>query len=199
MWTETATDAEYRDFLRTLRNAVARPDGFDFLDDDEVRRGVARPAGYDEMEDDQRRRAVRSTFMQDAQDKARERYEAAQLVQAQVRRAAARKEAQGRAKARTSAEEGVLKSGLKARLGRDPTAAEVTAARDAALIEQLAHECGGRLPTAAEIAAAVQSEVADGARTYQDLGQPPWALVAVGLELTQPQAPVEPSSALSPA
>ena len=159
MWCDTVDATEYIGFLVKLRQAIATVDGTDFLVDDLIMRGAARPPGFDEQDFLARRKDTKSKFMQDAQDKAKERYEAAQLVQAKARAAQAKKEAKEAAWAKQSVEEAALKNELRAQLGRDPTAAEVNAYRDAALLERLRRENGGREPSEAEIAAAREAEL----------------------------------------
>jgi hypothetical protein len=73
MWTDTADAAEYERFLSALQSAISDGEQSDFLSDGEIERGAARPPGFDEAGDKERRRAVKSKFMQDAQDRARER------------------------------------------------------------------------------------------------------------------------------
>ena len=85
MWCDTVDATEYIGFLVKLRQAIATVDGTDFLVDDLIMCGAARPPGFDEQDFLARRKDTKSKFMQDAQDKAKERYEAAQLVQAKAR------------------------------------------------------------------------------------------------------------------
>ena len=175
VWTDTVDVLDYVAFLGSVRAAISRPDGSGFLRDDEVQRGVARPPGYAEETDRERRTAhkavVKSKFMQDAEAQAKERYEAAQKVQAMRRAQQAKVEAKERARVKELKREQRLEASLAASLGREPTAAEVAAARDERLLAELRASMGGREPTEDEVAAARERELR--ARLTAKNGSPP--------------------------
>ena len=131
---------------------VRRHDQMEAVSDDKlIKRGCARPAGFDEAEDRERqkKRRVKSRFMKDAEKRARDRREAAVLVQRQAKAQKERQAQKEQAKASLLAAEASLKEALTLRYGRPPTNVELSAARDAALMERLAAELG-RTPTEAE-------------------------------------------------
>jgi len=168
VWTDAIEPYDYVDFLRKLFSACWESKGGveRLLREEEIERGFARPPGFEEEVDDEpgvrggaaTKDPVRSKFMQDAQEQARQRHEAALLLQRKAKVAQDKKEGKERARAGAFAAEAGLKDELRAQLGRNPTAAEVGAARDKGVMDQLMAELG-REPTEAEMAAAREREL----------------------------------------
>eukprot|EP00900_Chrysochromulina_parva_P004315 jgi/Chrpa1/13885/Chrysochromulina_OHIO_Genome00020253-RA len=168
LWTSGPDPAEYATFLSTLLASIySWPT---FRADHVIKRGVARPPGFPEDEEDPARRqqkymqdedgkyVVKSKFMQDAEEQARQRHEAALLLQKQAKAAQERQQAKEQAKAAVHAADASMRNALEAKLGRLPTNAELTAARDEAMMDRLRAELG-REPTEAEQAAAREHEM----------------------------------------
>ncbi len=172
MWTEDTQPSEYVEFLATLLASIY--ENGRFKADHVIKRGVARPPGFSEDDDEARReqKVVKSKFMQDAEAQARQRHEAALLLQKQAKAQQERQLAKQQAKAAHFAAEANLRSELEAKLGRPPTNAELAAARDAALMDRLRAELG-REPTEAEQAAAREQALRE--RLTAKNGGPPTA------------------------
>ena len=182
LWTSGPDPAEYAAFLSSLLVSIYTWPTF--RADHVIKRGVARPPGFPEDEEDPARRqqkymqdedgkyVVKSKFMQDAEEQARQRHEAAQLLQKQAKAAQERQQAKEQAKAAVHAADASMRNALEAKLGRLPTNAELTAARDEAMMDRLRAELG-REPTEAEQVAAREHEMIK--RLTAKNGSPPSA------------------------
>ena len=83
--------------------------------------------------------------MQDAEDQARARHEAALRLQASERARAAKEEARQKAKDDLNNADFEMKAALREQLGRDPNASDIAAAREADLENKLAESLCARL------------------------------------------------------
>ena len=162
-WAEEFEALEFAGLLERMLSVVHRDGGF--VDDSQIPRGAARPAGFYEDEDEERRagRRLRAQALGGEMRQAAERRWVAVRFQRCVREKGVREAARLDAQAQALAADAALKDSLRDALGRNPSAAKVTVARDEALVSRLSEELrqreGREEATPAELEAAREDEL----------------------------------------